>query len=191
MSSTRTIRRILVFLTAAVVAVLGLSPQAGAGGGPPHPDILHFEAVFINCVDDEIDEPGVDGDALVRVRFTHDYAGSIEVVDGGWELNQDGTALASGSYVTPVMVESGATWEQVVVIPGGTGAAWFRSAIEVRYPGGMSTTTLVLDPALGVPGDCEQPGQEPAAEPAPTDPAPTTTSGAAPDLVRAVPRFTG
>lgn len=180
------VRRFLFGFGLAVLVLLVLAPQASAGGGPPRLGHLFAEVDYLGCVDDEVDEPGIDGHALVRVRFHHDVMTTLEVSDGSWELNQEGVALASGSYAVPAEVEQGATWEQVVKIPGGTGAAWFRSSLEVSNPDFPGSTLVVLDP-LGVPGNCEQPGDE---VPPPTDPTPATDEEPS-DVVRVTPRFTG
>jgi hypothetical protein len=168
----------------ALVATLGASPSAFAGGPPPSADAFSVETVYINCVDDEVDEPGIDGDALVRVRVTNNDDEDVEVSDGSWTVAADGETLAEGDYLTPADLTIGATWEQVVRIPGDTGPAAFATSIDITGAGG--TITIVNEPPLEVPGNCPQP--EGAGEPEPsTDP--TTTPPATDDAVR--PRFTG
>jgi hypothetical protein len=172
-------------LAAALLAVSVLSmPSAGAGGGPPRPIHFTLEAAYIGCVDDEVDEPGIDGDALVRVRLTNESPEEVVVDDGSWRVVAEGDTLAHGDFTTPADLPVDATWEQVVRIPGDTGAAWFTATVDVTGAGG--TSTFGLEPSLGVPGDCPQPFDGPddvtAETTTPTEPAPG-------DGVK--PRFTG
>jgi len=181
MSRTRSIR--LVFaLIAAAAASLWAVPAVDAGGGPPPAGLFTVEAAYINCVDDEVDEPGIDGDALVRFRVTNNSAQDVVVSDGTWRVAANGDTLATGGFITPADLDIAATWEQVVRIPGGTGPAAFAAMVDVTGPGG--TTTLSLLPSLDVPGDCPQPVDETS-----------TTSESVPpstgDVVTARPRFTG
>ncbi len=174
-------------LLAAVALSISTASVALAGGGPPRPPDYDFEAAYINCVDDEVDEPGIDGDALVRVRLVSDSPEDVTVEGGEWAVTVDGAILGEGEFIAPAALPMGATYEQVVRIPGGTGPALFRANVEISNAGG--STTLVLDPVLEVPGDCEQP-EEPGDEtPPPTDDTPATT--ATPGAGQATPRFTG
>jgi hypothetical protein len=167
----------------ALAATFATIPSAFAGGGPPPAGLFPVETVYINCVDDEVDEPGIDGDALVRVRVTNNDDEDVIVSDGSWSVAAEGETVAEGDYITPADLTVGATWEQVVRIPGDTGSAQFATSIDVTGAGG--TITIVNDPELDVPGDCPQPDISDETTPS-TDP---TTPPAAGDAVR--PRFTG
>ena len=176
--------RVLFALVAATLASLWSIPAVQAGGGPPPAINFDVEAVYINCVDDEVDEPGIDGDALVRVRVTNNSAQDVEVTDGSWRVVSDGVTHAFDSFITPADLAAGATWEQVVRIPGDTGPAAFAAMVDVTNV--FSTTTLALIPSLPVPGDCPQPDD--SEETTTTiEPTPATVD----DVVTVRPRFTG
>jgi hypothetical protein len=188
MTTTRTSlpTRVAVHTVVALLAAVPLSIVAAsaalAGGPPPPADGFELEAVYINCVDDEVDEPGIDGDALVRVRVTNNDDEDVTVSDGSWSVAAGGDTVTEGDYITPADLTMGATWEQVVRIPGDTGAAQFTTSIDITGAGG--TITIVNEPELDVPGDCPQPDISQETTPS-TDP----TTPAVDDAVR--PRFTG
>lgn len=175
--------RPIAALLAAAAATFAVIPSAFAGGAPPPPGLFPVETVYINCVDDEVDQPGIDGDALVRVRVTNNDDEDVVVSDGSWSVAVEGDVVAEGDYITPADLTIGAAWEQVVRIPGDTGAAQFATSIDITGVGG--TITVGNEPELDVPGDCEQPDVTDETTPS-TDP---TVTPAADDAVR--PRFTG
>jgi hypothetical protein len=175
--------RLIVALVAVTVASIWAIPNAQAGGGPPRSIHFDLEAVYVNCVDDEVDEPGIDGGALVRVRLTNNSPEDVVVADGSWRVVADGVTLVSGEYLTPADLQIDATWEQVVHIPGDTGPAWFATTVDVTGAGG--TSTFGIDPSLGLPGDCPQPEEDEATTT--TEPTPEAVD----DIVVTRPRFTG
>jgi hypothetical protein len=183
----RATQRAAVAMMVAAAIFTGTTSSALAGGGPPRPENFDLEAVYINCVDDEVDEPGIDGDALVRVRLHNDSPEPVTVVSGDWGLTIGLEIVQQGTFIAPADLEAGATWEQVVRILGGTGPALFRGSVLVSNDVGQ--TLIVLDPAVAVPGDCEQPDVPEDETPPPSDePTPTTVATGA---GLATPRFTG
>jgi hypothetical protein len=180
------IRTAVAVLMAAAVWT-GTVSSALAGGHAPRTEDFDLEAVYINCVDDEVDEPGIDGDALVRVRLHNDSPEAVTVVSGDWGLTIGLEIVQQGTFIAPADLEAGATWEQVVRILGGTGPALFRGSVLVSNDFGQ--TLIVLEPPVAVPGDCEQPDVPDDETPPPSDePTPTTVATAA---GLATPRFTG
>jgi hypothetical protein len=186
-ASTRFAAPTVVALLAAAALSIGTASVALAGGPPPPADGFELEAVYINCVDDEVDEPGIDGDALVRVRLYNNSLGDVQVIAGPWAVVSEGVTLDEGTFIVPAAVDADAMWEQVVRIDGGTGAAWFEASVDVNN--GFGTTTIELEPSLGVPGDCEQPDEPGEETPPPVEDTPATT--ATPGAGQATPRFTG
>jgi hypothetical protein len=173
-------RSLLLGCLAAAVALIAGSTSAMAGGGPPRFNNFDFEATYLGCVDDEVDEPGIDGRALVRVRLTNNSPEDVTVDSGAWRLVVGATTVADGTLPGgPADLPIDATWERVVQIPGGTGPALFSISIEVTGAGG--TSTFLLEPLLAVPGDCPQPD----------DATTTTTATAAEQVERVAPRLTG
>jgi hypothetical protein len=178
MSRIRPARLLIPAVAAAVVAFTWFAPSAVAGG-PPRENSFVFEIAYLGCVDDVVDEPGVDGRGLVRVALTNESLEDVVVDNGGWRVVAGGETVAQDDFPGPANLPIDGTWEQVVQIPGDTGPAAFSASVEVT--GALGTSTFVFDP-LDVPGDCPQPGDATTT----TEPTPSAT-----DAARATPRLTG
>ena len=168
-------------LLLAMAWIASSAATAGAGGGPPRPIAFEVSASYLGCVDDVVDEPGIDGRGLLRIRITNVGPEDVTVDGGAWSLQVEGATVDDGTFTGPSELPIDGTYEQIVQIPGDTGPAKFLSRIDVSNEVGQSQ--LDLEP-VEVPGDCPQP----------EDPTTTTSAPEAPPAAAATtasPRFTG
>lgn len=177
-------KKSFVVVSAALLVTAWIASSAaiaGAGGGPPRPIAFDLSATSLGCVDDVVDERGVDGRALVRIRITNVGPEDVTVDGGAWSVQADGVTVAEGTFTGPSELPIDGTYEQIVQIPGDTGPAKFLSRIDVSNEVGQSQ--FDFEP-LEVLGDCPQP----------EEPTTTTSAAEAPPVAAAAtasPRFTG